>query len=258
VIVTGGSEGIGAAVAEAAIDRGARVSLVARGADRLEEVARRLGHDTGWAPADVADRAALTAAIEHLVSRRGPCDVMVANAGYALPGRFWELPDDEFRAEMEVNYLGAVHAAAAVLPEMRRRRRGHLCFTSSTAGVIGVYGYTAYGAAKFAVRGLLESLRTELVPHGVHVGCCYPPDVDTPMLAEEDAFKPTETRAIAGTIKPLSAERVAAAILSGIDARRAEIYADGTTRALARTVAAAPAVYRTLFDRRVRRTASAP
>jgi 3-dehydrosphinganine reductase len=86
------------------------------------------------------------------------------------------------------------------------------------------------------------------------VGCAFPPDVDTPMLAEEEAHKPAETRAIAGAIKPLAAERVAAAIVDGIERRRPEIYADAQTRALARTVAAAPGAYRRLFDRRVRRT----
>jgi len=198
------------------------------------------------------------ATIEAAVGAHGPVDVLVTSAGITRPGRFLELDDEIFRSMIEVDYFGTLWPIRAVAPGMVERGHGSIVGVSSAAGLVGVYGYTAYGAAKFAVRGLLESLRTELVPHGVHVGCCYPPDVDTPMLAEEDAFKPTETRAIAGTIKPLSAERVAAAILSGIDARRAEIYADGTTRALARTVAAAPAVYRTLFDRRVRRTASAP
>lgn len=252
VIVTGGSEGIGAAVAEAAIDRGARVSLVARGADRLEEVARRLGHDTGWAPADVADRAALTAAIEHLVSRRGPCDVMVANAGYALPGRFWELPDDEFRAEMEVNYLGAVHAAAAVLPEMRRRRRGHLCFTSSTAGVIGVYGYTAYSPTKFALRGLAESLRAEVAPDGVRVSVVYPPDTDTPGFATENLHKPAETAAISGTIQPIPASKVAEGVVKGIERNRVAIFVDPTTAALARGSGLAAPLIRRVLDRQVR------
>ena len=135
---------------------------------------------------------------------------------------------------------------------MAARGHGSIVGVSSAAGLVGVYGYSAYGAAKFAVRGLLESLRTELVPLGVHVGCAFPPDVDTPMLAEEEAFKPTETKAIAGSIKPLAADRVAAAIVAGIDERRAEIYADVATRALARTVATAPGVYRRLFDRRVR------
>jgi 3-dehydrosphinganine reductase len=80
----------------------------------------------------------------------------------------------------------------------------------------------------------------------------FPPDVDTPMLAEENLVKPAETKAIAGSIKPLPADQVAHAILRGIDKRQAEIYADAQTRALARTVAMAPGIYRTLFDRRVR------
>ena len=103
------------------------------------------------------------------------------------------------------------------------------------------------------MRGLFETLRTELVPHGVHVGCVYPPDVDTPMLAAENLVKPAETKAIAGSIKPISADQVAQAIIRGIDKRQAEIYADAQTRALARTVATAPGLYRRLFDQRVRK-----
>jgi 3-dehydrosphinganine reductase len=133
------------------------------------------------------------------------------------------------------------------------RGGGSIVGVASAAALVGVYGYAAYGAAKFAVRGLFETLRTELVPHGVHVGCVFPPDVDTPMLAAENEVKPPETRAIAGSIKPISADQVATALIRGVDKRQAEIYADAQTRALARTVAAAPGIYRTLFDQRVRK-----
>lgn len=252
LIVTGGSEGIGAAVAAAAIGRGARVSLVARRADRLEETAAALGNDTAWATADVSDRGGLLAAISEVVDHHGPCDVMVANAGYALPGRFWELPDEEFRAEMEVNYLGAVHATAAVLPSMRQRRRGHLCFTSSTAGLIGVYGYSAYSPTKFALRGLAESLRAELASDRVAVSVVFPPDTDTPGFAAENLHKPAETAAISGTISPIPASKVASAVIKGIEHDRFAIFADPTTAALARGSGLLGPVIRFVMDRQVR------
>lgn len=252
VIVTGGSEGIGAAIAAAAIGRGARASLIARRADQLAEAAEVLGHDTGWAAADVADRDALAAAIAELVSHHGPCDVMVANAGYALPGRFWELPDDEFRAEMEVNYLGAVHAVAAVLPAMRGRRRGHLCFTSSTAGLLGVYGYTAYSPTKFALRGFAESLRAEVSPDGLRVSVVYPPDTDTPGFATENLHKPAETAAISGTISPVPAAKVAESVVKGIERNHFTICVDPMTATLARAGGLMAPITRRLVDRWVR------
>ncbi len=259
VVVTGGSSGIGEAVAQLAAERRSRVTIVARDAARLDEAAERIrGHARGAVigvvSADVSDRAAITAALDRASADRGPVDVLVCSAGITRPGRFLELDDAVFRSMIDVDYFGTVWPIRAVAPGMVARGQGSIVGVSSAAGLVGVYGYSAYGAAKFAVRGLLESLRTELAPHGVHVGCAYPPDVDTPMLAEEEQWKPAQTKAIAGAIKPLGARQVAEAIVAGVDHGRAEIYADGQTRALARTVATAPGVYRRLFDRRVRQT----
>ena len=254
VVITGGSSGIGEALATLAASRGAKLTLLARGADRLDAVAERLtaqGANVAGVPCDVSDRDAVTEVLRAATAERGPVDALVCSAGITLPGRFLEADDQTFRDMVEVDYYGTLWPIRAVAPSMAERGAGSIVGVSSAAGLVGVYGYSAYGAAKFAVRGLLESLRTELRPLGVHVGCCYPPDVDTPMLAAEEAFKPAETKAIAGSIKPLPAAKVAEAIARGIDRREAEIYADAQTRALARTVATAPGVYRRLFDQRV-------
>jgi 3-dehydrosphinganine reductase len=256
VVITGGSSGIGEAVAEQVGARGANLTLLARGAERLAAVAARLDarHPDARAvglACDVSDRNAVHEVLAAAVADRGPVDVLVCSAGITLPGRFLEADDDTFRSMIEVDYYGTLWPIRAVAPSMAERGAGSIVGIASAAALVGVYGYSAYGAAKFAVRGLLESLRTELVPHGVHVGCAFPPDVDTPMLAAEDAHKPPETKAIAGSIAPLSAARVAEAVVRGIDRREAEIFADAQTRALARTVATVPGAYRRLFDRRV-------
>jgi 3-dehydrosphinganine reductase len=251
VVITGGSSGIGAALAIAAAGRGAQLTLLARGAERLRAVAEPIGA-TG-VPCDVSDRDAVTEALATAAAERGPVDVLVCSAGITLPGRFLEADDQTFRDMVEVDYYGTLWPVRAVAPSMVERRSGSIIGIASAAALVGVYGYSAYGAAKFAVRGLFESLRTALVPHGVHVGCVYPPDVDTPMLAEENLVKPAETKAIAGSIKPIPADQVAQAILRGIDKRQPEIYADAQTRALARTVTLAPGIYRKLFDQRVRK-----
>lgn len=252
VVITGGSSGIGEALAQATAAKGARLTLLARGTDRLAAVAEPLGA-TG-VPCDVSDRDAVTDVLATAAAERGPVDVLVCSAGITLPGRFVEAEDQTFVDMIDVDYYGTLWPVRAVAPSMVERRTGSIIGVASAAALVGVYGYAAYGAAKFAVRGLFETLRTELVPHGVHVGCVYPPDVDTPMLAAENLVKPAETKAIAGSIKPISAEQVAQAIIKGVDKRQAEIYADAQTRALARTVALAPGVYRKLFDQRVRKT----
>ena len=278
VVITGGSSGIGEALAHAAAERGAHLTLLARGAGRLDAVVGAVAEraaEEGAASAtasgarrsptvevagiscDVSDRDAVTDALAMAAADRGPVDVLVCSAGITLPGRFLEADDHTFRDMIDVDYYGTLWPIRAVAPSMVERRTGSIVGVASAAALVGVYGYSAYGAAKFAVRGLFESLRTELVPHGVHVGCVFPPDVDTPMLAEENLVKPAETKAIAGSIKPLAADQVAQAIIKGIDKQQAEIYADAQTRALARTIALAPGVYRKLFDQRVRKVTDA-
>ncbi|MEX2625291.1 MAG: SDR family NAD(P)-dependent oxidoreductase, partial [Ilumatobacteraceae bacterium] len=141
VVVTGGSLGIGLATAQACARRGARVSLIGRDAERLAEARRQLPEGTVTAAADVTDMAALEAAITQLVDARGPCDILVASAGRAEPGYFLDLDADVFARQVEVNYLGVVHAVRAVLPAMVARGRGHLVLVSSLAGLLGVLGY---------------------------------------------------------------------------------------------------------------------
>ncbi|MFD9005067.1 SDR family oxidoreductase [Streptomyces sp. NPDC059582] len=251
VIVTGGSSGIGLATARLFAGRGAKVSLIARGRERLVEAAKELS--AAARAADVADQAALTRAIAELEEEQGqPCDVLITSAGLARPGHFLELPEEVFRQMMEVDYFGTLYAIRAVAPGMVERGHGSVVAVSSAAGLIGIFGYSAYGPAKFAVRGLMESVRVELTPDGVHVGVVFPPDVDTPQLAEENQWKPEETRVVAGTIKPLTAEKVAAAIVDGIERRRFVICPDAGTRALARFGSVLLPFLNREFDRRIK------
>jgi 3-dehydrosphinganine reductase len=201
----------------------------------------------------VAFRAAVAAAVSDVTAELGPCDVLLTCAGIAHPGYFEQLDDGIFRRTMEVDYFGTLYAIRAVAPSMIERRRGSVVGISSGAGLVGVFGYTAYGPAKFAVRGLLESLRCELAPYGIHVGCVCPPDTDTPQLAYENQFKPEETRALSGSIKPLTADRVAASITHGIERRAFLILPDWRSRLLARTVGPFRGTYAVAFDRAVRR-----
>jgi 3-dehydrosphinganine reductase len=251
-MITGGSRGIGLALAEACAAAGARISLLARGADGLAAAADAVaaavpGATVRTAAADVADADALGDAIAALGAALGPPDVLVTSAGYARPGPFADLDLAEFRAQMEIDYFGTLHAVRAVVPGMVARRRGHLVLVSSTVAFVGVYGYSAYAPAKHAVRGLAETLRPELKPHGITVACAYPPDTDTPGYAEENLHKPEVTRRISATIRPRSAPAVAAAIRRGIERDRRVITADPGTAFLARAGALiAPVLHRSL------------
>lgn len=230
VIVTGGSEGIGAAVAAAFARRGARVSLIARRAESLRQAAERLG--AGYAMADVTDRDELATATKELERQYGPSAVLACCAGLTLPGRFLDVDADEFGTQMSANYLGSVNAVRAVLPGMVERRTGRVLLISSTSALLGIVGYAGYGPTKASVRQLGLCLRYELEPAGVGVSVLYPADTETPGLAQENLRKPPETTAVTGSIEPMPAEKVAEAAVRGIERRRAHIAIDPMTRFL--------------------------
>ncbi len=222
VLITGGSSGIGLALARQASAAGARLSLIARDPARLAAAAAGVRASSPGAPeivtaaADVADAVALAAAIRSAEASHGPVDILITSAGVARPGYFEELPLAAFTEAMSVNYFGSLHAVRAVAPAMRARRRGSIVLISSGAGLVGLFGYTAYAPSKFALRGLAEALRAELKPAGVAVTIVYPPDTDTPQLAEENLTKPAETRALTAAAGLWSAEAVARATFAGV------------------------------------------
>lgn len=260
VIVTGGSSGIGLATVRRLVSAGARVSVIALEDEYLAALRDHPiegGYPVHLEAADVADRPALESAVERSVSTHGPCDVLITCAGIVHPGYFADLPIEEFEREMEVDYFGTLYAIKAVVGSMIERRAGSIVCISSTAGLLGVFGYSAYGPAKFAVRGLCDIIRYELKPHGIHVACVFPSDVDTPQLAYEDPLKPPELRAVSGTIKPIPPDQVAQAIVKGIKRRRPIIYAEAKTRAVARLVGTAPGFTRFYLNRVVGKAARA-
>ena len=253
-IVTGGSSGIGRALVDRLVDRGSRVSILALDDEDLERVETDHADTAGTVTAcavDVGDEEQVEAAVAAANALHGPCDLLITSAGIVRPGHFLELPKGEFEREMRVNYFGTLYAIRAVAPSMLERRSGRIVAISSAAGLLGVFGYSAYGSTKYAVRGLCDVLRTEMKPHGVYVGCVFPADVDTPQFAGEQPFLPDETKAISGTVTPISAEKVATAILRGIDRRRANIFTDSNTTVLDRLVRMAPGITQRWLDGKV-------
>ncbi len=214
VLITGGSSGIGKALALLLDAAGARLWLLARRREALSEVQAHMRGDCRVLSTDVSDWQQVQAAIAEIQRVSGAPDVIINSAGITRPGYVQELPIEVFRQMMEVNYLGTVHVIKAALPAMLTRGSGQIINISSVAGFLGVFGYTAYGASKYAVRGFSDTLRAELKPLGIRVSIVFPPDTDTPQLTYEAPFKPPETKALAGNAGLLSAEQVARIILS--------------------------------------------
>jgi 3-dehydrosphinganine reductase len=230
-LITGGSSGIGLALARLLAARGTHVWLAAREQAKLESALKKVesaryspSQRCGIVSADLTVLDEATSAISKVVQSVGVPDLIINSAGAAHPGYVQELSFDIFRWMMETNYFATVHVTKAVLPGMIDRRSGHIINISSMAGFLGVFGYTAYGASKFAVTGFSEVLRAEMKPHGIRVSVAFPPDTDTPQLAYENQYKPPETKAISGTAHALSAEKVAQAILWQAESGRFLIF----------------------------------
>lgn len=187
-VVTGASSGIGHLLALQMAQKGARVALVARRAERLEQLAAEIAAAKGEAlvvPCDVADRDAVAAAAAHIVERFGSVDILVNNAGYGHHRRFldWDVADME--RMMRVNYFGALYWTKALLPQMTARGKGWVVFVASVAGKLGVPEESAYAASKFAMVGLAEALSYEVEDAGVHVLTVCPGTIRTEFFDEE-------------------------------------------------------------------------
>jgi 3-dehydrosphinganine reductase len=222
-LITGGSSGIGRALAKQLAAAGYDLSLIARREGLLTETAGELarhltrpGQRILTHPADVADPVQASAAVAAVSEALGTPDLVVTSAGVAVPGYFEDIPVEVFERSMQVNYFGSLYVVRAALPAMRARRQGRVVFISSGAGLVGLFGYSTYCSTKFALRGLAEGLRAELKADNVGVSVVYPPDAETPMLVEENKTKPEETKLMTGLVPAWSAEAVAASIMRGI------------------------------------------
>jgi len=258
VLITGGSSGIGLATAKAFAREGAHVVLIARNQEKLEKARNEVqAHALSDSqkivaiPCDVSDADSAERAAREAESRCGPIDILVNCAGIFLPEEFLTHSPELFRTHIEIDLFGVVNMTRAVAPSMVARGRGSIVNVSSMAGFIGVYGYTAYSAAKFGLMGFSEALRSELKPHGVTVSVVCPPDVDTPGLAAEKEVRPPETEKIAGTVKAWPPEAVARVILAAASSRKF-LHIPGATNAfLFRLKGIFPELFYWVFDRQI-------
>ena len=229
--MTGGSSGIGFAVAKRLAGSGADIWLVARDRKKLEKAKSDLesfksgkNQKIGFSSADVSDEKAAFEAFKDAKDSIGIPDIIVNSAGIAHPGYFQDMTAELFRSQMDINFFGTVNIVRAAIKDFIKRGSGNIVNVSSIAGVIGVFGYTAYGASKYAIRGFSDTLKAEMKPLGINVNIVFPPDTDTPQLAYETKFKPFETKVISGTAGLTSPDRVAGDILAGIMKNRYMIF----------------------------------
>ncbi len=226
-LISGGSSGIGLALARALSSQGANVWLLARDTKRLESSLASIQSETnggcplcGVIPCDVSDLTQVDQAISQVLREAGTPDILINSAGITHPGYIQDLELKTFRELMETNYFGTVYLTKALLPGMIERGSGYIVNISSMAGYVGVFGYSAYSPTKFAVVGFTDALRAEMKLLGIKVFIVYPPDTDTPQLAYENQFKPPVTKLILNVQAVKTADAVAAEILRGVERGR--------------------------------------
>src|SRR5437899_7259302 len=183
VLITGGSSGIGRATALRLAGHGAKVVVAARNAAALEEVVQAItktGNEALALPTDVTDpeqcRHAVAAAVEHF----GRLDILLCSAGLSMRAYFDDSNLEAMDRVVRVNFLGTLYCTYFALPHIKKTH-GSLVALSSLTGIRGVPSYALYGATKFAIEGLYDSLRLELKRDRVHVGVIAPGFVETPL-----------------------------------------------------------------------------
>ncbi len=181
VFITGGGSGIGSATARRFNDRGARVAIVGRRSEPLQEIANETGSLA--VTCDVTDTSSVEAAVARTVETFGRLDIVVNNAGTAGRGGIEAVDDDTWDAMVDVNLKGPVRVTRAAVPHIRTSGGGSIVNVASIAALFAAKQSVTYGTTKAALLGLTRSMALDLGSDGIRVNTLCPGWVDTPMAA---------------------------------------------------------------------------
>ncbi len=173
-LITGCSSGFGRALATAALSRGERVVATARRVAALHSLAARFPETCRVLALDVTNCAQVRTVVSQAASLFGRLDIVVNNAGYGAVGAFEELSEEQIARNFDTNFFGALEVIRAALPILRAQGSGHLVNISAAAAISNYAGFSIYGATKWALEGVSESLAAELKPHGIKVTIVQP------------------------------------------------------------------------------------
>ena len=179
--ITGGSSGIGLTTAKMLAAEGANVLIFSRSRDRLDQAVQEIeeqrkseGQRVAAMQLDVSRHEEVSRVMAEAVGQFGTPDLLINSAGKAVPRPFEEISYEQFDDIMRTNFYGAWGTIQALLPHMKKKGGGHIVNVSSMAGFIGVFGYADYGASKFAMMGLSETLKMELRQYNIRVSVLFP------------------------------------------------------------------------------------
>lgn len=213
VLITGASEGIGAACAREFRNRGARLSLTARSEDKLREVA---GADAVVTAGDLTDAAVRIRVVEQTIERFGGIDILINNAGIGLYAPAWKAPLDKAHAMFELNFFAPLAMIQLVTPHMRERGGGMIVNIGSIAGKVPLPWFTLYSATKFALGALTEGLRMEVAGYGIRTMVVCPGYVKTGFQSHALVGQPPD-RLLKGKAFAITPEQCAAAVARGVE-----------------------------------------
>jgi NAD(P)-dependent dehydrogenase (short-subunit alcohol dehydrogenase family) len=183
--ITGAGRGLGVEIAKAAIKAGDRVAATGRSRKAIADVLGPDNEQLMSVKLDVANAYQARRATDAAVAKFGAIDVLVNNAGYGQVGFFEELTAEDAQAQFATNLNGVLNVTWAVLPVMRRARKGRIFNLSSLGGIVGAQLYSLYCASKFAIEGFSESLAKEIAPFGLYVTIIEPGPFRTDFLKPE-------------------------------------------------------------------------
>src|SRR4051794_5760736 len=226
-MITGAARGIGAESAKQLYGGGHRPGLVGLEPAELEARAHELGPHAAAFTCDVTDRDALDRVVAEIVERFGGIDVVIANAGVATVGTVGSLTPEEFERVVEVNLLGVYRTVKSALPHVVERR-GYVLVVASLAAALHGAMMANYAMAKAGAEAFANSLRQELAPQGTAVGCAYFGFIDTDMVRDAYSHPASERarrNAPSWIAKPIPVSDAGAAIVRGVEGRRARVWA---------------------------------
>lgn len=237
VYITGGSQGLGLALAKLVARKGAHVSIVARTQSKLDDALKELEANRqspdqvfkafSFSLNTAEESAAALQAASDAHSGKVP-DAVFACAGAAKPMYLLEMQPEDLSRGMANGYWVQAWTAFAAAKQMVRenKKKGKIVLVSSTLGYMSLIGYSSYSPAKHALRGLADSLHSELMLYGIDTHIFFPPTMYTPGFEEENKTKPAITRTIESTDEGLTADQAAAGLLAGVEKGHAHITAD--------------------------------
>jgi NAD(P)-dependent dehydrogenase (short-subunit alcohol dehydrogenase family) len=189
-IVAGVGPGLGAALVRKLVAEGCRVGMFARSADFIGKLAAEIGSDALAVPTDISDAKQVAAGFRKMRRQLGPVEILIAHASGSVGEGIMKTTPAQFEQSWRIAVMGAFLCAREAVPDMLKRQRGAILFTGATSSVRGRGGAVAFSSAKFAMRGLAESLAVELWPRGIHVAHVVIDGViDTPKVRRR--YKPS-------------------------------------------------------------------